>query len=735
MFFGKNKKILKLVKQHPEMLMGATYHIIENAVNPKTVRIGSGISQLYLQDEYGEQYLVEGNVSKIKEYFQPTMMFENIQGKVFKLKRPIGSLLQNTFLKETISLSSDEKIYVGNGVTERFFIEKNSNKVVKFVGNSSQIKNLLEEQIPIVETVKETPKLIEKPVVKIVEKTIVEKIIPEIGPQGFKGDVGPEGKEGPRGIIGPKGEKGDKGDKGDRGEQGPQGLEGKQGELGPIGPMGPIGLQGEKGDKGEKGDRGDQGEIGPIGPMGPQGPQGKQGIPGKDGDIGQIGPIGPVGAHGPRGEKGEKGDRGLVGPQGPVGPRGEVGPIGPAGTQSEVDVEYPLVIKENKITLDEKHVLKLLSKFKGADTKKLFEQLQKLWTPGGGGLGVLYNGNGIVKSVSDINFTGNGVSVTNKGSFVTVNISGGGGPGGGVSRITAGPGITLDPAGGTGVVQISSLSTVKGTQGMLQLAATNGDLEVNTGLILDPISAQLSIPNGLKITSGLASPYIEFSDGTTQGTAMLRGNTGATGSAGATGSQGSTGSPGATGSQGPQGNTGPAGPTGPQGPQGNTGATGPAGAAGAGGTYYYQLNAPTDPGITMGFRWMASDTGIEYVYINDGNSNQWVQPTNTGGSSTTSISILATTGVTGATYAALSSDYYIGVSYAGPVTITLPTNPETGREIVVKDESGNAGNGVNRQITIVGATASHKIDNQSSAIINLDNAGLHFIYRNGWRII
>jgi hypothetical protein len=65
----------------------------------------------------------------------------------------------------------------------------------------------------------------------------------------------------------------------------------------------------------------------------------------------------------------------------------------------------------------------------------------------------------------------------------------------------------------------------------------------------------------------------------------------------------------------------------------------------------------------------------------------------------------------------------------------LPSSPETGREIVVKDESGNAGNGVNRYITIVGATAAHKIDNQSSAIINLDNAGLHLIYRNGWRII
>ena len=133
---------------------------------------------------------------------------------------------------------------------------------------------------------------------------------------------------------------------------------------------------------------------------------------------------------------------------------------------------------------------------------------------------------------------------------------------------------------------------------------------------------------------------------------------------------------------------------------------------------------------------MDSDSGIEYVYVTDLNgTTQWIQPSNSGGGAGSSISILATTGVTGATYAALYSDYYIGVSYAGPVTITLPTNPETGREIVVKDESGNAGGGTSRRITIVGATTSHTIDNQSSAIINLDNAGLHFIYRSGWRII
>jgi len=79
-------------------------------------------------------------------------------------------------------------------------------------------------------------------------------------------------------------------------------------------------------------------------------------------------------------------------------------------------------------------------------------------------------------------------------------------------------------------------------------------------------------------------------------------------------------------------------------------------------------------------------------------------------------------------------DYYIGVNYNGPSTITLPSNPIKGRQIVVKDESGRAGDGIHRAITIVGS-GTDKIDNQSHATLNIDNGALNFIYRQGWRII
>ena len=68
MFFGKNKTSLKLIKSHPELLLGCDYFIIESANNPKKIKIGSGISQLFLKNIDGEEYLIEGNFTKIKEY-------------------------------------------------------------------------------------------------------------------------------------------------------------------------------------------------------------------------------------------------------------------------------------------------------------------------------------------------------------------------------------------------------------------------------------------------------------------------------------------------------------------------------------------------------------------------------------------------------------------------------------------------------------------------------------------
>jgi len=80
------------------------------------------------------------------------------------------------------------------------------------------------------------------------------------------------------------------------------------------------------------------------------------------------------------------------------------------------------------------------------------------------------------------------------------------------------------------------------------------------------------------------------------------------------------------------------------------------------------------------------------------------------------------------TYIVDGDEYYMGVNYAGPVTITLPITPSSGRMIIIKDESGHAS--IN-PITVLGT-----VDNDTGGfIIQLDNGGIQMIYRNGWRIV
>lgn len=87
-----------------------------------------------------------------------------------------------------------------------------------------------------------------------------------------------------------------------------------------------------------------------------------------------------------------------------------------------------------------------------------------------------------------------------------------------------------------------------------------------------------------------------------------------------------------------------------------------------------------------------------------------------------------TTIVTSNTYTVQSGDYYIGVNHAGPVTVTLPVSALSGRNIIIKDESGNC---QNNAITIAGT-----IDNDAGgAILRVNNGAIDLIFRDGWRII
>jgi hypothetical protein len=594
-------KSLKLIKDHPLLLMGAIYHITESNSSAKIIKVGSGITQLYIRDEYGENYLLEGNANRIKELFQAIMLFENMKGEIYKLKRPIGSLHQNVLIKEISAITADEQISVGGGVTERYFIEKNNNKVIKFIGNSTQIKYLFEKVEPLVEH-KITPvKIIEKPVVRLVEKTILRETIPQIGSQG---------EMGPTGIIGARGEKGDTGEKGDKGDQGNKGDQGEIGPVGEIGPPGIQGVQGIQGPHGQDGSIGPQGDVGPQGLVGPQGIQGKpgpNGQNGKDGIQGAIGPQGPMGEKGDRGEKGEKGDRGQNGNQGipgvagAVGQKGEKGDKGDIGVSPVITAEYPVILKEGKISFDAQKLTSLLDQFKNQDIQKAIDSFAKTATPGGGGLGILFLGSRILKSVNDINFTGSGVTVIQRGKGVEVNISGGSGGGAGISgpyvasingltgdiNLKSLAGITSSISGNTYSFSINYLSggstftSVKNPDSsdviLLQKSILDGGNMYTTtlkglGFLTSGIDKKVSTISSEYIklftevdADDVTEKSISFSDFKT----LLRGI-----------------------------------------------------------SFAYQASAPA--GVTQGDRWMSSDTGIEYVYVNDGNSPQWVQPTSNG---------------------------------------------------------------------------------------------------------
>ena len=152
------------------------------------------------------------------------------------------------------------------------------------------------------------------------------------------------------------------------------------------------------------------------------------------------------------------------------------------------------------------------------------------------------------------------------------------------------------------------------------------------------------------------------------------------------------------------------------------------------GTYYvprlfYTSSAPEGPNV--GDRWIDSDTGEEFVFIFDGTSYQWIQPTVTpffGGA------LGGTAIVTSSSYTATITDFYIGVSYAGTVTINLPPSPQPGKLVVVKDELGTAGD-PSRLISIVPSGVGETIEGLSSATIKTNGGSIHIVYRDGWKIV
>jgi hypothetical protein len=100
-----------------------------------------------------------------------------------------------------------------------------------------------------------------------------------------------------------------------------------------------------------------------------------------------------------------------------------------------------------------------------------------------------------------------------------------------------------------------------------------------------------------------------------------------------------------------------------------------------------------------------------------------------------SNNLSSTVAVTTTSYVVNGNDYYIGINTADAVSVTLPGISTGGTKFIVKDESGNAGEGENRYITI-SPTGGDLIDGQTQAILATNYGSLTFI-SNGtnWSII
>ena len=134
MFFGKNKTSLKLSKPHPELVEGCEYHVVESVTNAKKIKVGVGISKVLLRNKQGEEFIIEGNATKIKDLLVPVYVFENVDGSSFKLKLFAGisskflRLSGITFPNTSVILSEyNSEIVLNTACSEPPFLVYNPN--------------------------------------------------------------------------------------------------------------------------------------------------------------------------------------------------------------------------------------------------------------------------------------------------------------------------------------------------------------------------------------------------------------------------------------------------------------------------------------------------------------------------------------------------------------------------------------------------------------------------------
>ena len=213
--------------------------------------------------------------------------------------------------------------------------------------------------------------------------------------------------------------------------------------------------------------------------------------------------------------------------------------------------------------------------------------------------------------------------------------------------------------GFTGSAGAIGYSGSKGDQGTIGFSGSKGDTGTAGAVGFSGSKGDLGY-SGSKGDAGSAGA-VGFS-----GSKGDTGTAGADGSDGAVGFSGSKGDIGYSGSKGDQGTVGFSGSKGDQGIIGYTGSIGFSGSKGDQGVIGYTGSegnldvavASTPPGSAgIGDVWIDDATGIQYFYMNDGNSNQWVELSNQG--------VVGFTGSSGASTLSALTDVTISTPQKG----------------------------------------------------------------------
>ena len=148
-------------------------------------------------------------------------------------------------------------------------------------------------------------------------------------------------------------------------------------------------------------------------------------------------------------------------------------------------------------------------------------------------------------------------------------------------------------------------------------------------------------------------------------------------------------------------------------------------------TYYVSASTPTGVTLISGDRWFNTDTGVELVWINDGDSSQWVQPFSVPGPVSPDVGYYNTTGITTSQSITWDKTYW-GISGNTNVNLTLPsTTSKEGYYLIIKDEAGICGN-----YRIRLTPTSGTIDGNNYIDMNINYMSLTCIVRGGnWYLI